>query len=107
MYFKELSNNFNFVGKLNRGIKASLYQSSSTSIKPYILESKLLKRINKVIDTGSSNNLMLSQNELKQAVRNRVLDLTYEQLAELNTLDDSEAYEAVLNKIPNKYLNLY
>ena len=48
---------------------------------------------------------MVSQKELKQAIKNRILDLTYEQLAELNTLEDSVVYEFVVNKAPSKYLN--
>lgn len=98
-----------FISKLNprTSIKIPIHLGTNKSIKPYILENKLIKRINSVLNLSSSNNFMMSQSELKQAVKNRILDLTYEQLAELNTVSDQEAFDAVLNKIPSKYLNLY
>ncbi len=98
---------YNFSNRWNREVQANKYKGLGKSIKPYILESTLLRRINTILDLSSSNNFMLSQGELKQAVKNRVLDLTYSELAELNTLEDHEAYEIVVNKIPSKYLNLY
>ena len=93
--------NFNF---LKPG-KIVTFSKASTSIKPYILESKLIKRMNNILNLSSSNNFMVSQIELKQAIKNRILDLTYEQLAELNTLPDHIAYDIVVNKAPSKYLN--
>jgi len=85
--------------------KIITFNKVSTSIKPYILENKLIKRMDRILNLNSSNNFMVSQRELKQAIKNRILDLTYEQLAELNTLEDSVVYEFVVNKAPSKYLN--
>jgi len=95
------------INSLNREVQANMYKGTLNSIKPYILETKLLKRVNKIIEAGSTNNLMLSQTELKQAIKNRILDLTYEQLAELNALQDTEMYELLVTKMPKTYLNLY
>lgn len=87
--------------------KIILFSIKNTSIKPYILENKLIKRMENILNMSSSNNLMVSQENLKRAVKSRILDYNYEQLAELNTLPDNEAFEIVVNKIPNKYLNIY
>lgn len=112
VYFKQIGSNVRSFSNLwNREVQANIYKGIkgvSQGIKPYILETKLLKRVNRIIDSGMTiNNSILSKSELKQAVKNRVLDLTYEQLDELNTLSDAEAYEFVVNKMPKNYLNLY
>lgn len=105
-YFKINSIN-KFIQSINREVKSNMYKGTINSIKPYVLETRLLKRINKIIEAGSTNNLMLSQKELKQAIKNRIIDLTYEQLAELNALQDTEMYELLVTRIPKTYLNLY
>lgn len=77
-------------------------------IKPYIMESTLIRRINTLIDEDGSDTYfnLLSASEMKQAVRNRILDMTEGDLQKFTDLKDKELYNSLIKNLPEKYFDI-
>lgn len=81
------------------------FNQHKTFVKPYILESRTINKINKYIDENYKDKEFNSLNsyELKLAVKNKILDLTDKELEKYSELPPHSLYNQIINNLSKKY----
>ncbi len=83
--------------------KISVEKKISTN--PYILENKIIKKLNSFIDSNYKEKSFdsLSKEEIKNALRNKVMDFTHNELEKYHDLPENKLYTTLINNLSKKY----